>query len=108
MSSSASDSVFKAVSDPVRRAMLDMLMQRARTASELSAPFSISQPASSRHLKVLRRAGLVRSEAEGRNRVYRLEPAPLRAVFDWSEHYRHFWTEKLVDLGALLEGMDDA
>lgn len=88
--------------------MLDMLRERARTATELAAPFAISQPASSRHLKVLRRAGLVRAQADGRSRVYRLEPQPLRAVADWAEHYQRFWSEKLVGLGGLLDEIDDS
>lgn len=102
------DSVFRAVSDPTRRAMLDMLKQRPRSASELALPFAISQPASSRHLKVLRRAGLVRSEVRGRNRMYRLDPQPLRTVFDWAGHYQQFWADRLVGLGTLLDQMDDA
>ena len=101
------DPVFKAVSDPTRRAMLDLLRVQERTATELAAPFAISQPASSRHLKVLRQAGLVRAVADGRSRVYRLQPEPLRAVFDWAEHYQRFWTDKLAGLGTLLDEIDE-
>ena len=99
----SANEVFKAVSDPTRRAMLDMLRERHRTASELSEPFAISQPASSRHIRVLRSAGLIRARVRGRNRVYSLNPSPLRAVSDWSDHYRRFWSDRLVGLGTLLD-----
>jgi len=98
------DAVFRALADPTRRAMLELLRDRELTVIELAQPFDISQPAVSQHLAVLRESGLVSSRAEGRNRVYRIEPDNLRVVDDWLEHYRHFWTEKLWALGAHLDG----
>jgi DNA-binding transcriptional ArsR family regulator len=89
----SSDAVFRAIADPTRRNMLELLRRRERTVQELSAPFAISQPAVSQHLAVLRHAGLVSTRRAGRNRVYRLEPASLEAVDDWVEHYRHFWRD---------------
>jgi DNA-binding transcriptional ArsR family regulator len=102
------DHVFKAVADPTRRAMLDMLRSSGRTAKELSQPFAISQPAASRHLKVLRTARLVTVENEGRYRLYRLNPEPLKSVFEWAEYYSVFWSNCLVALGSLLDGVDDS
>ena len=97
------DDVFRALADPTRREMLELLRERERTVLELAEPFRISQPAVSQHLGVLREAGLVSARREGRTRVYRIEPARLKAVDDWLEHYRHFWTEKLWALGAFLD-----
>lgn len=99
----ASDAVFRAIADPTRREMLELLRERERTVQELAAPFAMSQPAVSQHLAVLRDSGLVSSRRDGRNRVYRIEPERLKAVDDWVEHYRHFWTEKLWALGEFLD-----
>jgi len=84
-----SNSVFHALADPTRRAMLVLLSRAEHPVIELSAPFRMSQPAISQHLRVLRRAGLVRPRPSGRRRMYRIEPGPLREVFDWAENFRH-------------------
>ena len=99
----SSDAVFRAIADPTRREMLELLRERELTVQELAAPFAMSQPAVSQHLAVLRDSGLVSARRDGRNRVYRIEPAALKAVDDWVEHYRHFWTEKLWALGEYLD-----
>jgi DNA-binding transcriptional ArsR family regulator len=78
------DAVFRAVSDPTRRAILELLRTDERTAGDLAAPFSMSRPAISQHLKVLKDAELVSVRSEGRGRVYRLNPLPLHALFDWT------------------------
>jgi DNA-binding transcriptional ArsR family regulator len=83
--------------------MLELLRQGERTVLELAEPFRMSQPAVSQHLAVLRESGLVSARRDGRCRVYRIEPDNLRAVDDWLEHYRHFWTEKLWALGQYLD-----
>ena len=83
--------------------MLELLRDRELTVVELAEPFAMSQPAVSQHLAVLRESGLVSARAEGRNRVYRIEPDNLRVIDDWLEHYRHFWTEKLWALGEHLD-----
>src|SRR5258705_343694 len=75
--------VFRAISDPTRRAVLDLLRRSDRTVSEIAEPFHISQPAISQHLKVLLEAGLVEVEQDGRERRYRLSTKPLRAVDRW-------------------------
>jgi DNA-binding transcriptional ArsR family regulator len=99
----SSDAVFRAIADPTRREMLELLRERELTVQQLAAPFAMSQPAVSQHLAVLRDSGLVSSRREGRNRVYRLEPSSLKAIDDWVEHYRHFWTGKLWALGEYLD-----
>ncbi len=95
---------FRAIGDPTRRAILDLLSERERSVSELVERFHISQPALSQHLRVLRDAGLVEPRKDGRRRVYRVEAAPLRAVYDWVAHYERFWGEKLGALGRYLDG----
>jgi DNA-binding transcriptional ArsR family regulator len=94
---------FRAIADPTRRAVLDLLRQSERSVSELCEPFAMSQPALSQHLKVLRRAGLVTTRRAGRLRVYALDPRPLRAVSEWVAHYERFWDEKLDALGRYLD-----
>jgi DNA-binding transcriptional ArsR family regulator len=101
------DAVFRALADPTRRAMLDRLRDRESSVGELAEPFAMSQPAVSQHLKVLAEAGLVRARRDGRQRVYRLRPAPLREAFDWLERYARFWGDKLDALGAYLDRDDD-
>jgi DNA-binding transcriptional ArsR family regulator len=78
---------FKALSDPTRRAILDRLRAGELSATELGAPFPISQPALSQHLRTLRRAGLVLQRREGRRIYYRLDPAGLEPVREWLGHY---------------------
>jgi DNA-binding transcriptional ArsR family regulator len=79
-----------------------MLSRGDLAASAIAAPFRISRPAVSRHLTVLRRAGLVSVRRHGRERIYRLRGQPLQEVYDWVEHYRAFWNEKLAALGDYL------
>ncbi|AKF03190.1 ArsR/SmtB family transcription factor [Sandaracinus amylolyticus] len=93
---------FRAIADPTRRAILDVLAEGERSVSELCACFDVSQPAISQHLAVLRDAGLVVVRAEGRQRIYALHADPLREVHDWSSHYERFWSTKLDALGAVL------
>jgi DNA-binding transcriptional ArsR family regulator len=87
----AKGTVFRAVSDPTRRAILDMLSESDRTAQELTASFSISQPAVSQHLRELREARLVRATRSGLNRKYTLTPEPLEAVVEWTRRYQRFF-----------------
>lgn len=94
--------VFAAVGDPTRRAVLDMLRGGALSAGEIAHPFRMSRPAISQHLRVLRRSGLVAARRRGREQIYTLRPESLRDVYDWVEHYREFWTQKLDSLGAFL------
>lgn len=97
------DATFRAVSDPSRRAILDLLTQGERAVKDLLEHFSFSQPALSKHLKVLRDAGLVAVQAVGRERRYRLRAEGLRSVAEWVAHYERFWSEKLDALGDVLD-----
>jgi DNA-binding transcriptional ArsR family regulator len=83
--------------------MLELLRVRERTVTELAEPFSMTQPAVSQHLRVLREAGLVDVRKEGRHRVYHLDPRPLQEVFDWVQYFEEFWREKLAELGRELD-----
>ncbi len=98
-------SVFRAIADPTRRAMLDRLLAGECAAGDLAAGGRrrMSQPALSQHLAVLRRANLVAQRRDGRRRLYRINPEPLREIVDWLEHYRRFWDAKLDALGAFLD-----
>jgi DNA-binding transcriptional ArsR family regulator len=100
----ASIDVFHAVADPTRRAILDRLQGGGVAVAELAAGFAMSRPAVSKHLRVLRDARLVREDKEGRRRIYRLTPAPLRDLSLWVEAYRSFWAANLMSLKRHLEG----
>ncbi|SFF22077.1 DNA-binding transcriptional regulator, ArsR family [Blastococcus tunisiensis] len=85
-----------ALADPVRRELVGLLARRGELAAgELAARFPVSRPAISRHLRVLREAGLVTARAEGKRRLYALDPAPLREIDDWLEPYRDLWARRL-------------
>jgi DNA-binding transcriptional ArsR family regulator len=99
----ATGDVFLAIADPTRRAILHRLASGERTAGELAAPFATSQSAISQHLAILRDAGLVHVRSEGRRRIYKLRPAPLRRVAQWVAHYERFWNERLDALGDFLD-----
>jgi DNA-binding transcriptional ArsR family regulator len=84
-----------ALADPVRRELVDLLADGELSAGELAGRFPVSRPAISRHLRVLREAGLVTARTEGRRRVYALDPGPLRQIDDWLEPYRDLWAQRL-------------
>jgi DNA-binding transcriptional ArsR family regulator len=102
-SSSRNEATFQALADPTRRAVLDLLRAGSQPAGQIAGAFPVSRPAISKHLRLLRRAHLVREHREGRNRVYELNPEPLRAVDSWIEQYRVFWTASLNNLKAFVE-----
>lgn len=101
--SRASADVFHAVADPTRRAILDRLREGGAPVHELAAGFRMTRPAISKHLRVLRDASLVMESKEGRERIYELQPAPLRDVAAWVESYRAFWQSNLMSLKRFLE-----
>lgn len=103
VASVAHEDVFRAVADPTRRAILGRLASREHAVKDLGGHFSMSQPALSQHLRILRQAGLVSQRREGRFHFYRLEGEPLREIYDWVRHYEHFWEAKLDALGKLLD-----
>ena len=99
------DATFAALADPTRRAILARLASSGGetvTVTELAAPFKMSQPAISKHLKVLERAGLISRGRDAQRRPCRLEPGPLKVVTDWLETYRLYWEESYQRLDALL------
>jgi DNA-binding transcriptional ArsR family regulator len=95
--------VFDAISDPTRRAILDALRRREISAGDIASLFPVSRPAISRHIRVLRGAGLVKERRVRQSRLYSLNPAPLRQVERWLEHYRVFWAARLMDLKQYAE-----
>src|SRR5512133_3521763 len=95
--------VFSAISAPARREILGLLAGREMPVLELAASFDMTVSAVSQHLGVLRDAGLVAARKEGKQRVYRLNPEPLRAVADWVGTYEPFWRAKLDALGEYLQ-----
>jgi DNA-binding transcriptional ArsR family regulator len=97
------DATFAALADPTRRAILARLASGEASVSELAEPFAMSQPAISKHLKVLERAGLISHGREAQRRPRRLEPKPLADATQWLERYREFWEGNYQRLDALLE-----
>jgi DNA-binding transcriptional ArsR family regulator len=93
---------FAALADPTRRAILARLADGEASVSELSEPFDISQPAITKHLKVLERAGLISRGRQAQWRPCRLEAAPLKQATGWMEQYRQFWDERLDRLEDYL------
>jgi DNA-binding transcriptional ArsR family regulator len=102
------DAVFAALADPTRRAILARLVQGDASVGELAAPFAMSQPAVSKHLKVLERAGLVARGADGTRRPTRLRPEALAAATTWLDEYRALWDARFAQLDALLHEMAPA
>jgi DNA-binding transcriptional ArsR family regulator len=102
MSSDPLSTTFAALADPTRRAILARLASGAATVTELAAPFDISMPAISRHLKVLENAGLIERGREAQWRPCQLSAGPLKEAVDWLEHYRPFWEESFDRLTEYL------
>ena len=99
-----STDVYTAIADGTRRSLLLRLAREGeRSVSDLLEPLPISQPAVSKHLRILRQVGLVRSRQEGRTRLYRIDARKLREVFDWVSHFDSYWEAKLESLGAHLD-----
>lgn len=99
------DAVFAALADPTRRAILGRLVEGEASVGELAAPFTMSQPAVSKHLKVLEQAGLVERSVDGARRPARLRPEPLAAANTWLENYRELWEARFGQLDTLLRDM---
>jgi DNA-binding transcriptional ArsR family regulator len=97
------DATFAALADPTRRAILARLRAGEATVAQLAAPFDMSQPAVSKHLKVLQRAGLVSRRRDAQRRPCRLEAHPLKVATDWLANYRDYWEDSFQRLDALLD-----
>ena len=98
---------FAALADPTRRSILARLARGAATVKELSAPFAMSGPAVSKHLRVLERAGLIAQGRQKQWRPRRLEPAPLKEVAEWAEGYRRLWDENYERLDEYLKQLKE-
>jgi DNA-binding transcriptional ArsR family regulator len=107
MSDADLDATFHALSDPTRRAILARLADGEATVNELAAPFAISLPAISRHLKVLERAGLISRGRDAQYRPCRLETANLEAAQDWISQHRAHWEERFDHLSDFLETLQE-
>ncbi len=101
-----SDAVFSAIADPTRRAILDHLREGELGAGELAERFPVSRPAIARHVRILRKAGLVRRRVDAQRRLYSLSPEALAGVDVWLAPYRLFWAARLMDLKAYVESAE--
>ena len=97
------DAIFAALADPTRRAILSRLATGEASVNELSTPFDMSQPAVSKHLKVLERAGLIERDIDKQRRPSRLKAAPMAAAVGWLEEFKQFWASSFDQLDGLLE-----
>ncbi len=96
------DAVFAALADPTRRAILSRLAAGEASVNEIAAPFAMSQPAVSKHLKVLERAGLIERDVDKQRRPARLKAEPMAAAVRWLEEFRQFWSASFDQLDGLL------
>jgi DNA-binding transcriptional ArsR family regulator len=108
MSSDHLSTIFAALADPTRRAILARLGSGEVSVTELAQPFAISLPAVSKHLKVLQRAGLIRQGRQAQWRPCRLEAGPLKEVSDWVGHYRRFWEQSFDRLDDYLQDLQQS
>ena len=99
------DAPFEVLAEPNRRRILDLLRDAERPVGELVAALGVSQPAVSKHLRVLRAAGLVDVRADAQRRIYKVRTEPLRALEAWLEPYRRLWESRLDDLERHLDAM---
>jgi DNA-binding transcriptional ArsR family regulator len=101
------DAVWPALTDPKRRAVLALLRERPRAVGELVDALGISQPTTSKHLRVLRKAGLVRVTGDAQRRIYAISPGPLADLDAWLAPYRALWNDRLDTLGRYLDAAPD-
>ena len=105
MASDQLSATFAALADPTRRAIIARLASGECSVTELAAPFEMSMPAVSKHLRVLEQAGLISRGRDAQYRPCRLEPAPLKEAADWAERYRTLWAQRLDRLETYLQDM---
>ena len=104
----ATDATWAALADPHRRAVLDLLCERAYAVGELVDRLEMTQPQASKHLRVLRDAGLVQVERRAQRRLYSVDPGPISDVDAWLAPYRHLWNDRLDELGRHLGRQENA
>jgi len=97
------EAVFRAIADPTRRGILKLLRERSQTVGELAENFAMSRPAVSKHLRVLRSAGLLHTRKDGATQICTLNAGPLRAVDEWLRDYEAFWNRNLRNLKHFVE-----
>jgi DNA-binding transcriptional ArsR family regulator len=97
---------FEALADPNRRRILDLLLQTERPVGDLAEAMAVSQPSVSKHLRVLRHAGLVEARTDAQRRIYRVRLEPLRSVDAWLQPYRELWSSRLAALEQHLDRLD--
>jgi len=102
------DAVFAALADPTRRAILSRLARGEASVNEIAAPFAMSQPAISKHLKVLEQAGLIERDVDRQRRPARLKAEPMAAAVRWLEEFRQFWSASFDQLDGLLQTLKNA
>ncbi len=102
------DAIFAALADPTRRAILSRLAVGEASVNEIAAPFEMSQPAVSRHLKVLERAGLIERDIDRQRRPARLKAEPMAAAASWLEEFKQFWSSSFDQLDGLLDELKRA
>lgn len=102
------DAVFAALADPTRRAILSRLATGDASVNEIGAPFEMSQPAVSKHLKVLERAGLIERDVDRQRRPARLKAEPMAAAVNWLQEFRRFWSSSFDQLDGLLNELKSA
>ncbi|MCM3544242.1 ArsR/SmtB family transcription factor [Priestia megaterium] len=102
-SSAAKHDIFQAIADPTRRKVLELLSEKELPISEITSHFSISRTAIVKHLHILSEADLVHGQKKGREKVYYLQPEPLKEVKDWLAYYEQFWMNKLSILQHIVE-----
>ena len=102
------DAVFAALADPTRRAILSRLAAGEASVNEIAAPFQMSQPAVSKHLRVLERAGLIERDIDKQRRPARLKAEPMAAAVSWLEEFKQFWSSSFDQLDGLLEELKKA
>src|SRR6186997_748293 len=96
-------SVFAAIADPTRRRIVELVATQELPAGDIAGAFAVSRPAISRHLRVLRQAGVLAARVDGQRRLYRLEPKALDELDSWIEQTRHFWAQHLEELDEHLQ-----
>ncbi len=101
------DRVFSAVSDSTRRSILDRLVDSDARVTDVASAFPISLNSTSKHIRVLEGAGLVRRSVRGREHILSLDAAPLAEAAEWVEHYRTFWSDQLASLEAFVAGREN-
>ena len=102
------DAVFAALADPTRRAILSRLAAGEASVNEIAAPFEMSQPAVSKHLRVLERAGLIERDIDKQRRPARLKAEPMAAAVSWLEEFKQFWSSSFDQLDGLLDELKKA